>query len=107
MASLLLAVVLYGVGGSGTGREGATQDDGAPPDVGQVEWASQVKARHEHTFFRVPGVVGTGIGRAPDTGEVVIQVYVVVLDDRIREAIPDPVEGIRVQVIESGEFTTR
>src|SRR4051812_45643770 len=107
MQSWLLAMVLFGIGGSGIGLQVSAPGDSPPPDPQQVEWASQIKARYEPTFLQVPGVVGTGISRAPDTGEVVIQVYVTGLDARIRQAIPAQVEGVRVQLIATGEFTAR
>lgn len=78
-----------------------------PPDPAQVEWANQVKARQEDTLLRIPGVVGTGVGVAPDTGEVVIQVYVIRLIDQLRQAVPTQLEGVRVQLIETGQFEPR
>src|SRR5215208_1730280 len=80
---------------------------GACEQVDPVQIASQVKARHEGELFAVPGVVGVGIGRAADTGEVVIRVYVSQLTEQVRQAIPDQLEGIRVEIAETGEFTPR
>jgi hypothetical protein len=80
---------------------------GNQPDPAQVAWASQVKTRHEDALLQLPQVVGTGIGWAQDTGEVVIQLYVAVLTEQVRQAVPAHIEGIRVQVVETGEFRPR
>src|SRR5215218_5683014 len=80
---------------------------GVPPDVTPIEWASQVKARHEQALLQIPGVVGAGVGRAADTGEIVIQIYVLDLTDQLRGALPACLENVRVQPIQTGEFTPR
>jgi hypothetical protein len=64
-----------------------------------------VKARHEEALLQIPGVVGVGVGLSPDTGEAVIQVYTAGPMPQTGQAIPPALEGIRVQVIEAGEFT--
>jgi hypothetical protein len=65
------------------------------------------QARHESTLIGILSVVGTGAGLAPDTGEVTIQVYVARLTDQVRQAVPTRLEGIRVQIVETGEFRSR
>jgi hypothetical protein len=76
-------------------------------DAGQVVVVSQVKARYEDALLQIPGVVGTGVGRASDSGELVIQVYVAGRTEQVRQAVPAQLEGIRVELIETGEFTPR
>jgi hypothetical protein len=80
---------------------------GETPDDAQVEAASRVKARHEDALLRIPGVVGLGVGLASETDEVVIQVYTAGVAEQDRRLLPAVLEGIRVVVIETGEFTPR
>lgn len=70
-----------------------------------IENAKQVKERHEESLFSIEGVVGMGIGLSetvPD--KVVIQVYVKKSPSEIRPLIPKDLNGVSVEVIETGEF---
>ena len=72
-----------------------------------VELASRVKDRYQDAILAVPGVVGVGVGRASATGDVVIRVYVAGQIEQIRQQLPAELEGIPVQIVESGQFTPR
>ena len=77
-------------------------------DADPLEHAVQVKERHQYTLLALPGVVGVGVGRAADTGEVVIQIYASgQADDDARLAFPSDLEGVRVVIVESGEVRPR
>jgi len=67
--------------------------------------ASAIKDRHESDLFKIPGVIGTGIGAAGQPGKVAIQVYVDHETSQIDSAVPATLEGIPVKVIETGQFT--
>ncbi len=67
--------------------------------------ASAIKDRHESDLFKIPGVIGTGIGAANQPGKVAIQVYVEHETSQIDSAVPPTLEGIPVKVIETGQFT--
>ncbi len=67
--------------------------------------ASAIKDRHESDLFKIPGVIGTGIGAADQPGKVAIQVYVDHATSQIDSAVPAKLEGIPVKVIETGQFT--
>jgi len=67
--------------------------------------ASAIKDRHDSGLFKIPGVIGTGIGAADQPGKVVIQVYVDHETSQIDSAVPPTLEGIPVKVIETGQFT--
>lgn len=82
----------------------AVTDDGSSPGADEVEAASQVKDRHEQALMAVPGVVGMGIGLSRDGQRVVIQVYVAALSAETREALPSELDGVSVEIVETGEF---
>jgi len=86
---------------------GGLQLQHGTPDPDRVARASEIKDRHDERLFAVPGVVGTGVGVASDTGEVVIEIYVVRLSDRLRRALPPQLDGVRVLIVETGGFRAR
>jgi hypothetical protein len=86
---------------------GACGSSGGAPETGQMVWASQVKARHEDELLQAPGVVGLAVGCASHTGGVAILIYVDHLDEGVRRSLPVELEGVQVQLVESGEFTPR
>ena len=67
--------------------------------------ASAIKDRHESDLFKIPGVIGTGIGAAGQPGKVAIQVYVDHETPQIDSAVPATLEGTPVKIIETGQFT--
>jgi hypothetical protein len=67
--------------------------------------ASAIKDRHESDLFKIPGVIGTGIGAAGHAGKVAIQVYVDHETPQIDSAVPATLEGTPVKIIETGQFT--
>jgi hypothetical protein len=67
--------------------------------------ASAIQDRHESDLFKIPGVIGTGIGAADQPGKVAIQVYVDHATSQIDSAVPATLEGIPVKIIETGQFT--
>ena len=70
----------------------------------EVTVARAVKARHEEAIFAGhPAVCGVGVGRGAG-GRAVIQVYAERDLPSIRRAIPHLLDGISVEVIETGEI---
>jgi hypothetical protein len=69
-----------------------------------VESAKAIRDRHEDILMRVPGAVGTGIGN-DGSGHPSIEVYVNRLTPEAQAAATTDVEGLPLQVIETGEFT--
>jgi hypothetical protein len=66
--------------------------------------ASAIKDRHESDLFKIPGVIGTGIGTAGQPGKVAIQVYVDHETSQIDSAVPLTLKGMPVKIIETGQF---
>lgn len=89
------------------GDGGAAATGTAPPDAAAVEAVSQVKGQHEASLLQVPGVVGAGIGLSREDGAVVVQVYVSRVTDAIRKAVPACLDGVRVEIVETGTFEAR
>lgn len=65
----------------------------------------EVQERHTADWVRLPGVVGTGIGRCE--GEPCIKVFATRMTEEIRHEIPDEVEGYPVRVEVTGPFRPR
>lgn len=68
-----------------------------------VESAKKAQARHAPRLERVPGGVGHGIGLGR-RGQVVIKVYVEKDTPEARAAVPDSVDGIPVEIEETGKI---
>lgn len=62
----------------------------------------EIKSRHTPKLMAINGVVGVGIGLLE--GEEVIQVMVAKKTPRLLKKIPGELEGIRINVIETGEI---
>jgi hypothetical protein len=60
-----------------------------------------VKRAHTDSLMRIPGVVGTAIGLCGDTP--CIKVLVVRVTPELRKAIPQSLDGYRVELDETGE----
>ena len=84
---------------AGSGRAPAT------PDAPAERFAMRVQRRNENAMLELPGVVGMGIGRAAAAPEeVVFKVYVERSVPEILGPIPAVLEGVPVEVVESGRF---
>ena len=71
----------------------------------RLEAASRARARYEDFLLKLPEAVGSGIGDSEkDPDEPVIQLYVREASDHARRAAPAALEGIRVEVVQTGEF---
>lgn len=68
-----------------------------------LERVRDVKRKHNRELMRIPGVVGTGVGRDPSRGPV-IEVYVELDTPETHRAIPDTIEGVDVRIVETGGF---
>lgn len=63
----------------------------------------EVKQRYEKQWLAIEGVVGVGIGTLSDKSIGII-ISVIKLDERIRTEIPAEVQGVKIEIRESGEF---
>jgi hypothetical protein len=76
---------------------------GTEVTVSPIEEAKKAQARHAARLERVPGGVGHGIGLGR-SGQVVIKVYVEKDTPGVRTAVPDSVDGMPVEVEETGRI---
>jgi hypothetical protein len=85
------------------GVSGTTMTQSTEISNTDVEKVKKAQAKHDLQLKRVPGGVGhgIGIGRA---GRVVIKVYVEKDTPEARAAIPDSVDGIPVEIEETGKI---
>jgi hypothetical protein len=85
------------------GVSGTTTAQGTEISDAEVVKAKKAQAKHDLRLKRVPGGVGhgIGIGRA---GRVVIKVYVEKDTPEARAAVPDSVDGIPVEIEETGKI---
>jgi len=63
----------------------------------------EVKRKYEREWLSINGVVGVGIGILTDKN-LGIMISVTKVDEQIRKKIPDEVEGIKLEIRETGEF---
>jgi hypothetical protein len=77
-------------------------------DVGMskkdVDSATKVRHRHEDELMKIPGAVGTAIGKSDRPGQPAIEVYVDKMTPQAKRAAPKDVEGVPVKLIENGGF---
>lgn len=78
--------------------------EGAEVSEPEVAAAIAVQERHTDALMRIPGVVGTGIGRDEETGRVVIEVYLERATHKLKQAIPQALEGIPVKRVVTGKI---
>jgi hypothetical protein len=76
-------------------------------DTDPVEHASAVRARHEDALLQIPGIIGVGVGLASDGSGPVIQVYVAAVTDRMLGDVPDRLEDVKVELVETGVIRPR
>ncbi|HEV8131651.1 MAG TPA: hypothetical protein VGQ81_10385 [Acidobacteriota bacterium] len=91
-----------GVGFVGSAASLSTPVPGGTVKPADIVRASDIKSRHEEALFAVEGVRGTGIGVSGN--EVTIEVYVVKATPDHRRTIPSSLEGVPVQIVETGEI---
>ncbi len=88
---------LTGAGSTATGRPSFADQ--------RVEQAQQIKDRNDEFLFSLPEVVGHGVGFSrASPGELVIQLYVRQRGEQARRAAPPSLEGIPLEVVETGEI---
>lgn len=63
----------------------------------------EIKKKYEQQWLAIKEVVGVGIGTL-ENKEIGIIISVIKLDDTIRKKIPNEVEGVKIEIRESGEF---
>ena len=82
--------------------------NGAPAAVDpQVEAAARVQKRYDDFLLNLPEVVGHGVGYSRSgSGKVVIRLFLRKTTDAARQAAPAFLEGIPVELQETGEFRT-
>lgn len=91
-----LGVTMVGVSSTTSGSSTEISD-------AEVTKAKKAQAKHDLRLKRVPGGVGHGIGIGR-SGKVVIKVYVEKDTPEARKAIPDSVDGIPVEIEETGKI---
>jgi hypothetical protein len=90
------------VGAAATTADSASAAERVDP---RVEAASQAIDRNGAFLMSLPEVLGYGVGYSLNgSGNVVIRLFVRKLTDVARQAAPTSLEGIPVEVQETGEF---
>jgi hypothetical protein len=81
----------------------------------QVQRASDVQVRYSDELMRKPNVVGVAVGYATRGGERTPEIGIVVMVDRKipldqlapQDVIPSELDGVRVDVQETGAFSAQ
>lgn len=85
----------------------APEPDTSETTTDGLERAKAVKARHEDVLMRMPGVQGVGVGKTKD-GRYAVTIFLLAGEDGAdRSAIPTDLEGIPVEVLETGPIRAR
>jgi hypothetical protein len=80
----------------------------ATPAANEVQAALQVKNNHEAALFRLPGVIGVGVGAADDNPlQAVIVVYIDNTRGNGRNVPPTELDGTKVKVIYTDPFVAQ
>lgn len=74
--------------------------------MSDLSYVQEVKKKHDGQLMAIPGVVGTGISQDAD-GRHLIEVYVEILDDKVRQQVPGELDGVTVRIVQTGEFEAR
>ncbi|HKV91786.1 MAG TPA: hypothetical protein VJW20_04475 [Candidatus Angelobacter sp.] len=67
------------------------------------EEARAVKQRHSFDLLKRPGVCGVGVEK-DDSGDYIIALHLESDDPKLREQLPQQLEGVRVKQLHSGPF---
>ena len=67
--------------------------------------ASQVRDRYEDRLRRLPDVVGVGIGGDPDDAKIIVLVKK--LTQQLARSIPKNLDGVPVELVETGVIEPR
>ena len=68
----------------------------------EVKAITAIKEKHEASLFKHQGVIGVGVGLSKSGQRLVIQVYSEKSSDT--SSIPSEIEGVPVEIIETGRF---
>jgi hypothetical protein len=63
----------------------------------------EVKKKYEEEWLSIKEIVGIGIGTLSDEN-IGIVISVIRLEKGIQEKIPDQIEGVKIEIRETGEF---
>ncbi len=93
------------VGCPASASQTASPLQGLPLDSPAIASANQVKSQHEQALLSISGVLGVGVGvsqKAHNQG--VIHIYAEKATNELIKALPNQIEGIPIEVIETGEI---
>lgn len=93
--SLTILLVVFAACGSGEPSGGGARRNGVP-------LIGDVLRRHSDSLMAIPGVVG--VARGEKNGAPTIYVMVERMNDALRRALPDSIEGYAVDVSVTGEI---
>jgi hypothetical protein len=99
----LVVLALVSLAAASCVRRLPDSNRGEAASGGPVRPIQDVLARHTPSLMAIPGVTGTGEGRAND--RPVLVVYTSHIAREARTKIPDTIEGYAVEVREIGDVT--
>jgi len=69
----------------------------------EVARLTAIKERHDDAIFKIPEVVGTGVGLHRETKTPVVEIYLEKDTPEVRRQLPKTLNGAPVQIIETGK----
>lgn len=88
-----------------TESQAASQQLPEQVDPAAVDAVRRVQERHETKLLSIPGVVGVGVGLSDTVAaQPVIKVYVKKATAQLRRTLPPSLEGVDVEIVETGEI---
>ena len=104
LSSLNISIVGEGETSEGDSEPGV-QLPLSPKSQKAIEAAGKVKDRNEKAIFNFQGVVAVGVGLADHTSDqAVINVFTTRPFTEMKRVIPKKLEGIPIQIIETGDI---
>jgi len=96
----------FGVGFTGLAASAEELRNAMPELVDpQIDAATQVKDRYDDYLLTLPEMVGHGVGYSSSgSGVAVIQLFMRTATQEARQAAPSQIEGVPVEIVETGEI---
>jgi hypothetical protein len=81
-----------------------TQLTASGGETDEMARLKSIQKHHEEAVMSIEGVVGMGIGQGDDGKPPQFEIYVRKYTPELEQKIPKSLDGVRVRIVETGEF---